>query len=72
MSAQLTEEIVRLRELLRCEMANHNAFRLEVYRDPEFAPIIERRDRERQDRHSQEYLDNLLDEVEGLELEAVL
>ena len=70
MSQQLIEEVVRLKELLRCEMANHNKFRAEVYSDPEFKVIIERREKERQARHSQEYLNNLLDEVEGLELAA--
>ena len=69
MSQQLIE-VLRLKELLRCEMSNHNKFRAEVYSDPEFKAIIERREKERQAQHSEEYLDNLLDEVEGLELAA--
>jgi hypothetical protein len=70
MSQQLIEEVARLKELLRCEQANHREFRTQIYSDPEFKAIIERREKERQAQHSQEYLNNLLDEVEGLELAA--
>jgi hypothetical protein len=64
MSKQLIEEVVRLKELLRCEQANHRNFRLEVFRDPEFAVIIERRERERQQKHSEDYIRRTLEELE--------
>jgi hypothetical protein len=75
MSQQEAEEILRLKQqvehlkgLLADSMACERSFRLEVYRDAEFAPIIERRDRERQQRASEEYTDRLLYEIEGLDL----
>jgi hypothetical protein len=65
MSAQLIE-VVRLKELLRCEMANHSAFRAQIYLDPEFKAIIERRDKEKHAERTQRYIDRLLKENEDL------
>ncbi len=71
MSQQLREEVARLKELLRCEQANHTQFRYQIYSDPEFKAIIERREREKYDERTQEYIDRLLGEIEELELVAV-
>jgi len=71
MLQQLIEEVSRLKELLRCEQANHREFRTQIYSDPEFKAIIERREREQYDERTQEYLDRLLGETEELELVAV-
>ena len=71
MLQQLIEEVSRLKELLRCEQANHREFRTQIYSDPEFKAIIERREREQYDERTQEYFDRLLGETEELELVAV-
>lgn len=71
MSAQFTEEVIRLKELLRCEMANHAQFRTQIYSDPEFKAIIERRDKEKHAERTQQYIDRLLEENEELESLAV-
>jgi hypothetical protein len=62
------EEVARLKELLRCEQANHTAFRTEIYSDPEFKAILERRERQRYAERTQQYIDRLLGEIEELEL----
>ena len=71
MLQQLIEEVSRLKELLRCEQANHREFRTQIYSDPEFKAIIERREREQYDERTQEYIDRLLGEIEELESLAV-
>jgi hypothetical protein len=62
------EEVERLKELLRCEQANHTAFRAEIYSDPEFKQIFERRQKEKFAERTQSYIDRLLGEIEELEL----
>jgi hypothetical protein len=63
MSAQLMEEVVRLKTLLEQEQACHREFRKEVFSDPEFKAIIERRGREAAQKRTEDYVDRLLDEV---------
>ena len=67
----LIEEVARLKELLRCEQANHREFRTQIYSDPEFKAIIERREIEKEVERTQEYIDGLLEEIEELESLAV-
>jgi hypothetical protein len=67
MLQQLIEEVSRLKELLGCEQANHREFRTQIYSDPEFKAIIERREKEKYDECTQEYIDRLLGEIEELE-----
>ncbi len=71
MSQQLIEEVARLKELLRCEQANHSAFRYQIYSDSEFKAIIERREIEKEAERTQKYIDGLLEEIEELESVAV-
>jgi hypothetical protein len=62
------QEVARLKQLLAWEQNNHRAFRAEVYSDPEFSVIIERRGRERMQRRTEQYISRLLDDVEVLEV----
>jgi hypothetical protein len=52
--------IERLKTLLQQEQAVHREFRTEIYSDPEFKVIFARRERERSDRRTMEYLTKLL------------
>jgi hypothetical protein len=63
----LIDEVAWLKEFLRCEQANHRKFRTQIYSDPEFKAIIERREKEKYDERTQKYIDRLLGEIEELE-----
>jgi hypothetical protein len=48
-------EIGRLKQLLQWEQSNHREFRREIYSDPEFRVIFERRQRARSRRRDRQY-----------------
>jgi hypothetical protein len=48
-------EMARLKQLLQWEQNNHREFRQEIYSDPEFRVIFERRQRERSRRRDRRY-----------------
>ena len=61
---EAVQEIERLKQLLQWEQNVHREFRTEVYSDPEFKVIFARRDRERSDRRTLEYLTKLMLEAD--------
>jgi len=66
--AEAVEAVAYYKLRLSEEQANHREFRFEtIGKDPEFAAIFERRDKQRHARRSQEYQDRLLDQLEDLE-----
>jgi hypothetical protein len=48
-------EVARLKQLLQWEQNNHRNFRREVYSDPEFRVIFERRQKENSRRRDRQY-----------------
>jgi len=69
---EATQEIARLKELLEQQQAQAREFRTEIYSDPEFKMIFERRQRERSQQRAENYTQKLLREIADQKLELEL
>jgi hypothetical protein len=62
--AEAEQKIARLNQLLEWEQNRHREYREQINNDPEFQVIYARRQRERSDRRTLEYIQKLLLEAD--------